>query len=252
MSSRRLPPSRLRPRAADDPFVFLDLTATMRVNESLDVIVRPWARRLPGGDWDVALLSGSDPLSAASTVCGSMPASSRRRWGWARSRCGQDLNPAVGIALLLLRRRCPGSIARPIGVQLLSGGYPLGAMVSSSGSWWDARGGVTDGTPARYRNVFASDNPAPAAQLIAGAGVTPRPASGSASAGARRLSRARRPDYYDTSYAAPRRRRHGVQPSRENSRSATRGLPASGCAIALKARPRRQLRAASIFRACRR
>ena len=40
---------------ADDPFVFLDLANTIRVNEKLDVIVRPYARRLPGGDWDALL-----------------------------------------------------------------------------------------------------------------------------------------------------------------------------------------------------
>ena len=50
-------------------------------------------------------------------------------------------------------------------VQVLAGGYPIGAIVSSSGNWWDVRGGVTDSTPARYRKVFASNNPAPAAQL---------------------------------------------------------------------------------------
>ena len=57
---------------------------------------------------------------------------------------------------------------------MLSGGYPLGAILSSSGSWWDVRAGITDGTPARYRKIFASNNPAAAPQLIAGGGVTPR------------------------------------------------------------------------------
>ena len=36
-------------RAADDPFVFLDLATTVRLTDELDVIVRPYARRLPGG-----------------------------------------------------------------------------------------------------------------------------------------------------------------------------------------------------------
>ena len=34
-----------------DPFVVLDATATVRITDTLDVIVRPWFRRLPGGDW---------------------------------------------------------------------------------------------------------------------------------------------------------------------------------------------------------
>ena len=34
-----------------DPFVVFDATATVRMTGTLDVIVRPWVRRLPGGDW---------------------------------------------------------------------------------------------------------------------------------------------------------------------------------------------------------
>ena len=36
----------------DDPFVVFDLASTFRVTDGLDAIVRPYARRLPGGDWD--------------------------------------------------------------------------------------------------------------------------------------------------------------------------------------------------------
>ena len=99
-------------------------------------------------------------------------------------------------------------------MQVFSGGYPLGAMLSSSGSWWDARGGVTDGTPARYRKIFASDNPSPAAQFIAGGGITPGPACGSAPAW--RTAPYRDEDGHGllrpARYAASRRRRHRLQP----------------------------------------
>jgi len=159
--------------AADDPFVFLDLTTTMRVNESLDVIVRPWARRLPGGDWDALFYAAEiryQPIDRLRIEAGIM--SSPLGMGTLEMR--QDRNPAVASPFYYFGP-LPRFDPQADRVQVLAGGYPIGAIVSSSGSWWDVRGGVTDSTPARYRKVFASNNPAPAAQLIAGAGVTPRP-----------------------------------------------------------------------------
>ncbi len=158
---------------ADDPFVFLDLTTTMRVNESLDVIVRPYARRLPGGDWDGLLYQAEiryQPIDRVRFEAGII--SSPLGMGPLEMR--QDLNPAVGSPFYYFAP-LPRFDPQNDRLQVLSGGYPLGAMVSSSGTWWDVRGGVTDGTPARYRKVFATNNPAPAIQLIAGGGVTPRP-----------------------------------------------------------------------------
>ena len=34
-----------------DPFLIFDETSTVAVGRGWDVIVRPWARRMPGGDW---------------------------------------------------------------------------------------------------------------------------------------------------------------------------------------------------------
>ena len=90
----------------DDPFVFLDLTTTMRVNESLDVIVRPWARRLPGGDWDVLFYQAQiryQPIDRLRIDAGILSST----LGMATLEMRQDLNPAVSIALLLLRPRAP-------------------------------------------------------------------------------------------------------------------------------------------------
>lgn len=58
-------------------------------------------------------------------------------------------------------------------VTLMSGGYPLGAIVSASGSRWDLRGGVTDSSPTRQRNVFAASRPPAASQIVVGGGITP-------------------------------------------------------------------------------
>ena len=187
---------------ADDPFVFLDLTTTMRVNESLDVIVRPWARRLPGGDWDVLFYQAQiryQPVDRLRIDAGILSST----LGMATLEMRQDLNPAVGSPFYYFGP-VPRFDPQADRLQVLSGGYPLGAIVSSSGSWWDARGGVVDGTPARYRNVIASNNPSPAPQLVAGGGVTPRPGFRLGVGVAHGAYRDQDDtDYYDTSYPLP-------------------------------------------------
>jgi hypothetical protein len=160
-------------RAADDPFVFLDLTTTTRVNESLDVIIRPYVRRLPGGDWDGLLYQAEiryQPIERFRVEAGIL--SSPIGMGTLELR--QDMNPAVA-SVFYYFGPLPPFDRQADRVQVLSGGYPIGVMLSSSGGWWDVRGGVTDGTPARYRKVFAANNPSPAAQIIGGGGVTLRP-----------------------------------------------------------------------------
>jgi hypothetical protein len=158
---------------ADDPFVFLDLANTIRVNEKLDIIVRPYARRLPGGDWDALLYQAQIRYQPAERIRldGGIIASPL---GLGTFELRQDLNPLVGSPFYYFAPL--PAFERPSDrVQLFSGGYPLGAILSVSGRWWDARTGITDGTPARYRKIFANNNPAAAAQFIAGAGVTPLP-----------------------------------------------------------------------------
>jgi len=55
----------------------------------------------------------------------------------------------------------------------MSGGYPLGAIVSASGPHWDIRGGVTDATPTRARSVFSGSKGPGATQVVVGGGITP-------------------------------------------------------------------------------
>ena len=186
----------------DDPFLFFDLTTTVRVNESLDVIVRPYARRLPGGDWDALLYQAQiryQPTDRVRIDAGILSSP----LGMATLEMRQDLNPAVASPFYYFGP-IPRFDSQQDRMQVLSGGYPLGAIVSSSGSWWDVRGGVLDGTPARYRKIFASNNPSPAAQFVAGAGVTPRPGFrlgvGVAHGGYRDQDDQ---DYYNNPYALP-------------------------------------------------
>jgi hypothetical protein len=158
--------------AADDPFVFLDLTTTTRVSQSLDVIVRPYARRLPGGDWDALLYQAEiryQPIDGLRLEAGIISSP----LGLGALELRQDINPAVG-PIFYYFSPLPLFDTQADRVQVLSGGYPLGAILSSSGTWWDARAGITDGTPARYRKIFANNNPSSAPQLILGGGITPR------------------------------------------------------------------------------
>ena len=186
-------------RTPDDPFVFLDLATTMQVTEGLDVIVRPYARRLPGGDWDALLYQAQIRYQPAARV--------RIDAGIITSPLGlgtlelrQDVNPTVGSPFYYFAP-LPVFDQYSNRVQILSGGYPIGAVVSVSGNWWDARGGVTDGTPARYRKIFASSGPSAAVQFVAGAGVTPMPGlrvgAGMATGKYRRSEDA---DYYGAPY----------------------------------------------------
>jgi hypothetical protein len=184
---------------ADDPFVWLDLATTVRVNGSFDVIVRPYARRLPGGDWDALLYQAQiryQPTAAVRIDAGIISSP----LGLGALELRPDLNPVVSYPFYYFAP-LPAFDRYPNELQLLSGGYPLGAVVSWSGSRWDARAAITDGTPARYRNVLGS-GPSPAPQFIAGGGFTPivglRIGAGVAS-GKYRLSSDR--DYYGTSYA---------------------------------------------------
>ena len=159
-------------RELDDPFVFLDLATTMRVDHRIDVIIRPYARRLPGGDWDALLYQAQvryQPTARIRLDAGII--SSPIGLGTLELR--QDLNPGVASPFYYFAT-LPAFDPQADRVQVLSGGYPLGAILSVSGAWWDARGGITDGTPARYRKIFQRNGPSAAAQLIAGAGVTPR------------------------------------------------------------------------------
>ena len=159
-------------RAADDPFVFLDLATTVRITEGLDVIVRPYARRLPGGDWDALLYQAQvryQPFAHVRLEAGIIAAP----LGLGTLELRQDLNPAINSPFYYFAT-LPLFDRQSDRVQVLAGGYPIGAIASVSGSWWDARGGVIDGTPARYRKIFQVDGPSPAAQFVAGGGITPR------------------------------------------------------------------------------
>jgi hypothetical protein len=156
-----------------DPFVVFDGTATIRVTKTLDAIVRPWIRRLPGGDWSKEMYQLQVRYQPATRVPLRIDAGIiSSPLGIIALEMRPDLNPLIGSPSYYFQP-LPSFDGKYDRVQLLSGGYPLGAMASLSGQKWDARAGVTDGTPARNRKMMSSNRPKAQPQLVMGGGVTP-------------------------------------------------------------------------------
>jgi len=159
----------------DDPFVVFDATATVRVTGTLDVIARPWFRRLPGGDWSKEMYQLQIRYQPSTRVPVRIDAGIiSSPLGIIALEMRPDRNPLIGSPSYYFQP-LPSFDGRFDRVLLLSGGYPLGAMASLSGQKWDARAGVTDGTPARNRKMMSSNRPPAEPQLVAGGGVTPIP-----------------------------------------------------------------------------
>ncbi len=156
-----------------DPFLIFDQTSTVGVGRGWDVVVRPWARRMPGGDWGAEMYqlqvrytsSTRIPVRLdAGIICSPI--------GLSTLELRPDVNPTIGAPFYYFvpLPAFDGNFDR---VTLISGGYPLGAIVSASGAHWDVRGGVTDATPTRARSVFSSSKDPSATQFVVGGGITP-------------------------------------------------------------------------------
>lgn len=159
--------------APGDPFLFFDVATTLPVGNRFAAIVRPYAHRLSGGDWAAEMYQLQFRYQSTTRVPVRVDAgiiSSPLGLGTLELR--PDLSPSIKLPFYYTSP-LPRFEGENHGVQLMSGGYPLGAVVSASGEKWDARAGVTDSTPARNRNVFASQRPGAMRQLVAGGGVTP-------------------------------------------------------------------------------
>ena len=156
-----------------DPFLIFDQTSTIGVGRGWDVVVRPWARRMPGGDWAAEMYQFQVRYTSmtripvrldAGVICSPI--------GLSTLELRPDVNPTIGAPFYYFvpLPAFDGNFDR---VTLISGGYPLGAIVSASGLHWDVRGGVTDATPTRARSVFSSENTPGASQVVVGGGITP-------------------------------------------------------------------------------
>ena len=162
-------------RALADPMVVLDLVSTVRVADGWDVVVRPWSMRRPGGDWTFEMYQLQVRYVSSTRVpfrvdAGIIPSPV----GLFTLELQAHRNPLI-TAPFYYFAPLPAVDGRFDRVRLMSGGYPLGGMVSVSGGRWDARAGVTDSTPAQPHDVLARSRPAGRAQAVVGAGVTPLP-----------------------------------------------------------------------------
>ena len=117
-----------------DPFLIFDQTSTIGVGRGWDVVVRPWARRMPGGDWAAEMYqlqvrytsSTRIPVRLdAGIICSPI--------GLSTLELRPDVNPTIGAPFYYFvpLPAFDGNFDR---VTLMSGGYPLGALVSASGS----------------------------------------------------------------------------------------------------------------------
>ena len=105
----------------------------------MDVVVRPYFRRLPGGDWSKEMYQ----LQVRYQPDTSLPF--RIDAGIISSPLGiialemrPDRNPIIGAPSYYFSP-LPSFDGRFDRVQLLSGGYPLGIVASASKSRWDTR-----------------------------------------------------------------------------------------------------------------
>ena len=158
----------------DDPFLIFDAVSTIRVGRGWNAVIRPWARRMPGGEWGAEMYQLQLRYTSSTRVPFRVDAGIiSSPLGLATLELTSDRNPTIDAPFYYFVP-LPSFDGRPDRLTLLSGGYPLGAIVSASGSRWDVRGGVTDATPARPSNVFSASRSA-ARQIVGGGGITPVP-----------------------------------------------------------------------------
>jgi hypothetical protein len=159
-------------KTVDDPFLVFDAIGTIHVGGGWDAIIRPWAKRR-AGVWGAEMYQLQMRYTSSTRVPFRFDAGIiSSPLGLATLELGADRNPTVGNPFYYFVP-LPAFDGRFDRVNLMSGGYPLGAVFSVSGTRWDARGGVTDGTPSRARSIISEYRAAAQPQLVAGGGVTP-------------------------------------------------------------------------------
>ena len=155
------------------PFVILDAVTTMRLADGWDAVVRPWARRMPAGDWAAEMYQMQLRYTSSTRVPFRVDAGIiSSPIGLSTLELRPDRNPTIGAPFYYFVP-LPPIDGQFDGKRLITGGYPLGAVVSASGTKWDARAGVTDASPTNATNVYEAHRANRAPQVIAGAGWVP-------------------------------------------------------------------------------
>ena len=155
------------------PALILDGTAAVRIGGGTVGLVRPWVWKRPDGSWtaewyQLQIRYQSDTRLPFRVDAGIVPSP----LGLGTLEARPDLNPTISPPFYYFIP-LPRFDTRFDGVQMMSAGYPFGAIVSTSGTRWDARGGVTSGTPARARAELKDGEPRAMPQMILGGGVSP-------------------------------------------------------------------------------
>jgi hypothetical protein len=156
------------------PTAWFDAFAAIRLNDNLDVRVRPVVfRRSFDGQWQTQMYELAVRYER------------RGPTAW-RVDLGQFSSP-IGFAILENRPNKNPVISQhstlylPIPryengtptTFLLAASYPLGAKLTLSGSKWDARAAVTDSSAIRGRPFFGDNKPPRMANYMIGGGFTP-------------------------------------------------------------------------------
>ncbi|MFN8062042.1 MAG: hypothetical protein U0Q12_23020 [Vicinamibacterales bacterium] len=157
------------------PVFTFEGVSTLGIGRDTQVIVRPWARHTPTGEWRNSLLQ----LSLRHQIV-ARRVSVRFEGGLAPSMVGLGvqeygtaLNPTVQFSQPYVTT-VPALGKKSPPARLISWGYPLSAQVAASTRHVDVRVGVLDASPARPRFTFLVGNPKRSPQLAWGAGVTPK------------------------------------------------------------------------------
>lgn len=153
----------------------IDAFLSYRFTRRIELVAQPLVRRLPTGAW----IHRTYQLALRVQTGGPVPA--RIEVGQIMSPIGAgtlqyraDMNPTLGFPAMYhlgLPAVEPGAPR----LDMISPGYPLGALVSMSHRRFDARGAVLDTSPVRYRKALAGPQPPRSGQLMIGAGYTLRP-----------------------------------------------------------------------------
>jgi hypothetical protein len=157
----------------DRPGVMLDATGRVELGRGATLVLRPWAWRRPDatwtGQWYQLQLRYQTRTRIPLRIDAGIITSPL---GLNTLQMRADINPTIAPVLYYVAPlpRFETTFDR---LTAISAGYPLGAMVSASGSRWDLRGGITDGTPAKQRAPGKSDQAPAMPQAILGGGISP-------------------------------------------------------------------------------
>jgi hypothetical protein len=151
-----------------------DATVAVETGKGLTGIARPWFFRRPNGtstfQWYQLQLRYQTrtrfPVRLDAGVITSP-------LGLSTLQQRSDLNPTISPVFYYVTS-LPRFDLTFDGLQTISAGYPLGAIVTTSGGRWDVRGGVTNSTPARSRAELKRNERPAMPQLVLAGGVTPR------------------------------------------------------------------------------